>query len=107
MRIVIDLQSCQNGSRLRGIGRYALALTREMIRQGSGHEFLLLISDRFPGTSAGIFDAFEGLLPKERIIPFAGLDKTASADPANAWRCRVAELVRHHRAPHASRIRPA
>lgn len=94
MRIIIDLQSCQNGSRTRGIGRYTLALTRALIEQGGGHEFLLLISDRFPRTTAAIFETFEGLLPKENIVTFTTHCHTTSADPADAWRCRAAELVR-------------
>lgn len=94
MRIIIDLQSCQNGSRNRGIGRYTLALARALVQQGREHEFLLLASDRFPGTTGAIFDAFEGLVPKENIIVFTTHDRTTSADPANAWRCRAAELVR-------------
>ena len=43
MRILIDVQACQiEGNRVRGIGRYALALIKEILEIGNTHEFVLL-----------------------------------------------------------------
>lgn len=43
MRILIDLQTCQiEGNRVRGIGRYALALIKAILEIGNAHQFILL-----------------------------------------------------------------
>lgn len=43
MRILIDLQACQiEGNRVRGIGRYALALIKAILEIGNDHQFILL-----------------------------------------------------------------
>lgn len=39
MRLLVDLLPCQTTSRLRGIGRYALALTQALVRTNGGHQF--------------------------------------------------------------------
>jgi glycosyltransferase involved in cell wall biosynthesis len=50
MRVLIDLQGCQSdGSRVRGIGRYSLALIKAMLDVGRQHEFILL-------ANANLFD---------------------------------------------------
>jgi glycosyltransferase involved in cell wall biosynthesis len=94
MRIVIDLQSCQNGSRFRGIGRYSMELTRSLLRIAPEHDFLILLSDRFPGTVTEVRKALDDVAGADRFILFSTNDRTTSADPANAWRCRTAELIR-------------
>ncbi len=94
MRIVIDLQACQNGSRLRGIGRYAMAVTRAMIALDRGHAFHIMLSDAFPDTITPIREALADLLPASHIHICAMPGGSASANPANAWRTRAAELVR-------------
>lgn len=94
MRIVVDLQSCQNGSRYRGIGRYAMAITKAMIALGRRHEFLIFLSDRYPETIAEIRRAFDGVLPQENILVCSFFENVCSAAPENAWRSRAAEIVR-------------
>ena len=44
MRIVIDLQGAQTESRLRGIGRYSLSLTKGIVRNRGEHEIVLVYS---------------------------------------------------------------
>jgi len=94
MRIVVDLQSCQNGSRHRGIGRYSMAITKAMIALGRRHEFLVFLSDRYPETIGHIRREFEGILPPENILVCNFFDKLCSAPPENAWRSRAAEIIR-------------
>jgi glycosyltransferase involved in cell wall biosynthesis len=96
MRIVIDLQACQNGSRHRGIGRYALAMTKALIQLGRGHDYRIVLSDAFPDTILDVRRALEGLLPQEHILVFSLPDRTSSTDPDNAWRTRAAEILRGH-----------
>lgn len=46
MRVLIDLQALQTASRHRGIGRYALSLTRALMETARTHDFLLLLNDQ-------------------------------------------------------------
>ena len=94
MRIVVDLQCCQNASRVRGIGRYALAMTRALASVGPGHEWLVLLSDRFPDTIAPIRAALAGVVAPEAIHVCALPSRIAAAEPASAWRCHAAQVVR-------------
>ena len=94
MRIVIDLQACQNGSRHRGIGRYAMAMTKALIRMDRGHEFRIVLTDAFPGTILDIRRELEGLIPQEHILLFSLPGRTSSADTANTWRTKAAEILR-------------
>lgn len=93
MHILIDLQSCQNGSRFRGIGRYALALTKELIRQGDEHTFTILLTDRFPGSIAYVRRELEDLIRQDAIVICSLFDGTTSSDPDNAWRNHAAESL--------------
>lgn len=47
MRIVVDLQGAQSGSRFRGIGRYSLALATAMARNQGAHELHVVLNARF------------------------------------------------------------
>ena len=94
MRIVVDLQCCQNASRVRGIGRYALAMTRALASVGRDHEWLVLLSDRFSETIAPIRAALADVLPPDAIHVCALPARIAAAEPASAWRCRAAQVVR-------------
>lgn len=95
MRIVIDLQPCQNGSRFRGIGRYAMAVTKAMLALGRGHDFRIFLTDRYPETISEIRRELEGLLPQDAISVCNLFERTTACDPDNAWRNRAAEIVRH------------
>ena len=44
MRILIDLQGAQTGSRHRGIGRYSLDITKAILRNSDNHEVLILLN---------------------------------------------------------------
>lgn len=94
MRILIDLQSCQNASHGRGIGRYALAMARALVRNGrSDHEFRILLNDRFPERMEAVRQAFAELLPCEDIVVLSVPDNVASAVTENLWRTRAGELA--------------
>ncbi|MFK4444476.1 glycosyltransferase involved in cell wall biosynthesis [Caballeronia udeis] len=95
MRIVLDLQGCQSVSRLRGIGRYSLALAKAIVRNAGDHEVWIVLSDLFPDTIEDIRASFEGLLPSERIATFS-LPKLTPYQGAHDWRARAAELIREY-----------
>lgn len=94
MRLLIDLQACQNGSRLRGIGRYTFALAKAIVRNAPQHEVFLLLNGLFPESIDEIQRAFDGLLPQERIIVFDAHGPVDELRPENSWRRQSAEILR-------------
>ncbi|GAB2896690.1 hypothetical protein GCM10027046_27700 [Uliginosibacterium flavum] len=67
MRIVIDLQGAQTGSRFRGIGRYAMSFTKAVLRNRGEHEVFVVLNGLFPETIEPIRLELAGLLPPENI----------------------------------------
>lgn len=95
MRIAIDMQGAQtSGSRNRGIGRYTLSLTKEMVRQRGSHEVILVLSGLFPHTVEPIRDTFNDLLPQENIRVWDAVGPVAALDQANESRRLAAEISR-------------
>ncbi len=93
MRIVIDMQGAQSESRFRGIGRYTLSLTLAIAQNPRGHDIWLALSAAYPEYIEHIRQAFDGLIPKEKIKIFMIPLPTAERDPYNKPRARVAELL--------------
>lgn len=96
MRIVIDLQGAQSESRYRGIGRYSLALALGVARNAGGHEVWLVLNAALGGAIDDIRQAFDGLVPAQRIRVFDTLAPSAEAHPANSPRARAGELLREY-----------
>ncbi len=97
MRIVLDLQTCQGASRLRGIGRYSLCLAQAIARRAAGrHEVKIALSALFPDTVSTVRRAFDGLAERDDFVCFHVPGPVAEHDPANIWRSRAAELIREH-----------
>lgn len=94
MRIVIDMQGAQTESRFRGIGRYTLSLSQAIVKNRGEHEIILALNGLFPETIEPIRANFDGLLPQENIRIWKAPGPTFEADPLNATRSRVAELLR-------------
>lgn len=94
MRIVIDLQPCQSGSRYGGIGRYSFDLARAMISAGPQHEFILILNDLLDETILDLYASFADLLPRQQILTFQVPGSVAERDPANSPRARIAEILR-------------
>jgi glycosyltransferase involved in cell wall biosynthesis len=94
MRIVIDLQGAQTGSRMRGIGRYSMALAQAMARHRADHELILVLNGLFPETIAPIRYAFKDVLPHENIRVWHALGPVCTDAPGNTIRREVAEAIR-------------
>lgn len=94
MRIVIDLQGAQSGSRRRGIGRYSLAFARALIRQGSQHEILLALNGLLSDSIEPIRAHFSDLLPREHIRLWHAPGPISEPSPTNSTRRAQAELMR-------------
>ena len=93
MRLVIDMQGAQSASRLRGIGRYTMALVQEMARQRGEHEMLLVLNAAYADTIEPIRASFAELLPFEAIRVFDVAGPVGGHDPANDARRKAAELM--------------
>lgn len=94
MKIVVDLQGAQNESRHRGIGRYALAFVRALIRNRGPHEVVVLLSDLFPESLAYAQDALGEQRAHCTIKIWSGIGPTDLRKPENHWRKDVSELLR-------------
>lgn len=97
MKVLIDLQGCQStGSRTRGIGRYSLAFTEALLRNGGGHEFWLLLNGAFRESAEDLAARFAGAVGPGRIRTFHPPADCAEIASPGLWRTRAAELVRRH-----------
>ncbi|KJV31650.1 glycosyltransferase [Luteibacter yeojuensis] len=94
MRILIDLQACQNDNRFRGIGRYSLALAKALCRRDDGHEYWLAFSAALPETGAALMDEFSAIVPRERMVSWHMPAPVRANDPANAWRADTGSVLR-------------
>ena len=93
MRIVLDLQGAQTGSRFRGIGRYTLSLAKAIAANRADHEVLLAVSGLFPDTIEPIRAAFDPLLPQDNIRVWVA-PGPVGVDTGNALRRQIAEPIR-------------
>ncbi len=96
MRLLIDWQDVQSEDGFQGIGRYSLALAQALARHARGHETWIALNAARPESIPAIRQALAGWVAPERICLFSTPHLTAEAAPANAWRARVAELMREH-----------
>ena len=93
MRIVIDLQSCQSGSKRGGIGRYSMELAKAMARAPRQHDLWLALNALMPDSITEIKSAFDGLIPHQRIQSF-DLPPHLHIRSAEPARVRAAEIIR-------------
>jgi len=94
MRILIDLQAKQNGSRDRGIGRYSLALTRAIARNALGHQICVLLNGLFPESVDEVRAALADVIPEQNTFVFAAHGPVDELLTENAWRLRAGEIIR-------------
>lgn len=64
MHLLIDLQSCQSGSRLGGIGRYSLDLAKATARHFTGDRLSILLNDKNPSGEFTVRSEFKDLIPQ-------------------------------------------
>ena len=95
MKIILDLQSTQTASRLRGTGRFSLSLAKAMISEGKEHDYLVILNQAFPEQVDATRQELASFLPLEHVLVFrtpTGL----IGQPSNEWRCQTAEVVREY-----------
>lgn len=96
MRIVIDYQGAQTGSRYRGIGRYTKSLVKAMIRHGTECEFIVVLNGNFASGIDSIRADLDDVLPQSQIRVWQSPGPVGYADSAGQDLRHIAELVREH-----------
>ena len=95
MRIAIDLQGAQTSdSRFRGIGRYSLSLTKEIVKNNNGHQIFLLLNAAFADAAIQLKREFRHLLPADRIKIWFPPQQVSYISPDNEIRRQTAEKIR-------------
>src|SRR5437763_6918163 len=96
MRIVIDFQAAQTGSRFRGIGHYATDFVKALISQGAAHDFYLVLNGAFPDTIEPIRAEFESILPQDRIRVWYAPGPLESYNSAVGSIRETAQIIREY-----------
>lgn len=94
MRIVVDLQGAQTGSRHRGIGRYSLAITKALIEVRRDVEVLVVLNGLLAESLPPVKEEFAELLPPENIFTWYAPGPVNWVERANLKRREDAELIR-------------
>ncbi|CAN7710745.1 glycosyltransferase [Pseudoduganella sp. LjRoot289] len=90
MRIVIDLQACQHGSR--GNCAATIALVKALAASAGPHELWLALHAQAPGQEK-LRHALGGSVPPERIRSYS-LPAVDDASPRKGWQTAAAALIR-------------
>lgn len=93
MRILIDLQAAQSISRMGGIGRYSLSLTKAMLENDRGHDISVLLNGQMADAIPHIRWELRNLIPQNKIIVF-DVPRNISGLSQNIQKRRIAELIR-------------
>lgn len=96
MRIAIDLQGAQNGSRFRGIGRYSTSFTKQFIIEARQHEIILVLNGAFADTILPIRAEFSTLLPSDQIRVWHPITPAHHLDKMSSGRRLASESIREY-----------
>lgn len=95
MRILIDMQACQNGSRFRGIGRYTTGIVTEMLKVAKNkHECFLLFNGAFTDNLDDLIIHFSQYVPSSHLFTWYGVMPTEGHDTNNTTRKHLSIILR-------------
>lgn len=94
MRIAIDMQGAQTGSRFRGIGRYTVSLVEAIVQNSGKHEIILVLNGMLPDSIESVRIFFKNLLPEDNIRTWYAPGPAGEYSKGNAMRHRAAERIR-------------
>lgn len=92
MRLLLDLQGIQNGSRSRGIGRYVRSLF-EALTKRADIELCVLLNSSLDESLDEVSQFVRARLPEGRVFFFPSLKETRSSGDANMSRRKLAEAA--------------
>lgn len=96
MKLLIDLQGAQSGSRLGGIGRYSLNLTKAILEIGEDHDIYVLLNGQLPAAIDSIKRELSDCIPQERVILFDSIPGVAELKCTNLAKIKSAEICREY-----------
>ncbi|MEG3136181.1 glycosyltransferase family 1 protein [Rouxiella sp. T17] len=97
MHILIDLQGCQSESRLRGIGRYTVSLTKALIRLATQHKISILINGMYDIDNINaVKNIYKDLIDPADMYVFSAHMPTHFSDTSNHGRLKAAQINREH-----------
>lgn len=67
MRIVIDMQGAQAENRRRGIGKYSISITKQILKDLDGNDIFLFLNGLFTESILEIRNEFKNLIPNNKI----------------------------------------
>ena len=94
MRLVVDLQTSQGISAERGLGRYALELTKALAQAPRGHEVVVAVNEQLPRPPEDIVRALAGSVPADRVRVWRSLPNTKAILPEADWRRTASQRLR-------------
>lgn len=94
MKILIDMQGVQNGSRYRGIGRYSDSFVKTLLNINEKHEIFLLFNQLFNDELQEIVKDYQQYIPTDNILYFNAPGPADELLEANHWRVRSGEFIR-------------
>ncbi|MBB4952247.1 glycosyltransferase involved in cell wall biosynthesis [Agrobacterium vitis] len=95
MRIVVDMQSGQSGSRHGGIGRYSLDLLKAMISAAPSDEFIILLNGQYNVGENYIRSELRSIVSPNDIVTFAAPKGSATINDSVVM-TKSAEILREN-----------
>lgn len=95
MRIVIDIQACQSGSKFGGIGRYVQNLVLALLVEAKEHEIIFIINDLFLDSISNVYSLLSNV-DRRKIRVFKIPSPINYNDVENHFRNSVAEILYEH-----------
>lgn len=93
MKVLIDIQPCQNKNR--EIGRYSLSLVTALLSANKKHEFHLLMNGAFRKSVPELRHRFSKWIPLANTHVFFPIGDVNESEPRNTWRNQASAEIRH------------
>lgn len=95
MKILLDLQCCQSGSRFGGIGRYSIELAKALILARPSYDYVVLLNDQHPQAKAEIERELAGIIPLSNVKTIH-ISKQSGYFNGQIYITRAMEYIREH-----------
>jgi len=96
VKILIDLQACQSGSRLGGIGRYSKNLAWAMVKTNPGHDIHFLLSGLLHDGLIALSEELRELVDISKIHIADLPGPVFASDNSNDFRSNASEIIREY-----------